>query len=80
MKLKDLFENEFMDLSLRSKMNPEDDIAGTQSPDNKRKPVLTLRHINKLKRMKLAQQSEQEKRKSLITLMYAAPSGEEEGV
>ena len=80
MKLKDLFEHEFMDLSLRSKLRPQDDIAGTQSPDDKRKPVLTLRHINKLKRMKLAQQSEQEKRKTLLSLMYGAPSSEEEGV
>lgn len=82
MKLKDIgiFENEFMDLSLRSHITPEDDKSGVQSDSTRRKPVITLRHINKLKRMKYAQREEQEKRKKLIGLMYATPSGEEEAV
>lgn len=80
MKLKDLFENEFMDLSLKSRFRPEDDTSGIQSIENKRKPVITLRHVNKLKRMKLAQQAEQDKRKQLLAIMYGIPSEEEEGV
>lgn len=82
MKLKDLFikEDEQMDLSLRSKIRPEDDIAGKQNPDSRRNPVITLRHINKLKRMKYAQRDEHEKRKVLLALMYGAPSGEEEAI
>ncbi len=82
MKLKDLFikEDEQMDLSLRSRLRPEDDISGKQSPDHSRKPVITLRHINRLKRMKYAQREEHEPRKVLLSLMYGAPSPEEEAV
>lgn len=82
MKLKDLFikEDEYMDLSLRSKLRPEDDTAGRQSSDYSRKPVITLRHINKLKRMRYAQRAEHEQRKVLLSLMYGAPSGEEESI
>ena len=82
MKLKDIgiYENEFMDLSLKSHSNPEDDRSGVQGDDSRRKPVITLRHINKLKRMKSAQREEQEKRKRLIGIMYAPPAAEEEAV
>lgn len=82
MKLKDIgiFENEFMDLSLQSHITPEDDKSGVQSDDTRRKPVITLRHVNKLKRMKYAQREEQEKRKKLIGLMYAPPAAEEEAI
>lgn len=82
MKLSDIifFENEFMDLSLRSHINPEHDNSGVQSDDARRKPVITLRHINKLKRMKYAQREEEDNRKKLIGIMYAPPATEEEGI
>ena len=81
MKLNDLFikENDEvkMDLSMRSKNNPIDDISGTSRPENLRSPVITLRHINKLKRMKYAQRREEEQRQVLLSLMYATPTEEE---
>lgn len=82
MKLKDIgiFENDFMDLSLLSHSRPEDDMASVQGDDVRRKPVITLRHVNKLKRMKYAQRAEQEKRKKLLGLMYGPPVGEEEAI
>jgi len=82
MKLKDLFikEDETMDLSLRSKLRPEDDAGGRPSSDRMRKPVITLRHINKLKRMKYAQREEHEQRKVLLSLMYGVPETEEEPI
>lgn len=69
-----------MDLGLDARQAPIDDEFGRQSDEHRRKPVITLRHINKLKRMKMAQRAEKEKRKVLLKLMYAAPSGEEEPV
>ncbi len=69
-----------MDLGLDARQDPADDAFIQQSDEHRRKPVITLRHINKLKRMKMAQRSEQEKRKTLLGLMYAAPTGEEEVV
>ena len=69
-----------MDLHLDARQDPADDDFVRQSDEHRRKPVITLRHINKLKRMKLAQRAEQEKRKSLLGIMYAVPSGEEEAV
>lgn len=82
MKLTDLFirEDNQMDLSLRSRLRPEDDSSGRQSPDDQRKPVITLRHINKLKRMKYAQREEQEQRKTLLGLMYSTSPAEEEAI
>ncbi len=69
-----------MDLRLDARQDPADDDFVRQSDEHRRKPVITLRHINKLKRMKMAQRAEQEKRKTLLGLMYAAPTGEEEAV
>lgn len=67
-----------MDLHLNARQDPSEDAYVQQSDEHRHKPVITLRHINKLKRMKSAQRDEQEKRKVLLGLMYAAPSGEEE--
>ena len=68
-----------MDLNLNSRQRPEDDLYSIQSDEHRRKPVITLRHMNKLKRMKAAQREEQENRKVLLGLMYSTPTGEEEG-
>lgn len=75
MKLHEL--NNSFDLSLNARQRPEDDDMARQSSENRRKPVITLRHINKLKRMKAAKRNEQEKRNALLGIMYAAPTGEE---
>lgn len=44
--------------------------------DENRKPVVTLRHINKLKKMKQAMRDEHAERKKLLGIMYVHPSEE----
>ena len=75
--LNKLNENEF-DLELNVKRDPKDDQDGRQSNAHRRKPVITLRHINKLKKMKAARRAEEENRRALLGVMYAAPTGEEQ--
>jgi hypothetical protein len=79
--LNDVFlkEDSYADLIALLRQDPtEDDHGIFKHTDEKhtRKPYLTLRHINKLKRMRQAKREEQEKRKSLVKLMYAAPNPE----
>lgn len=71
--------HEVSDTSLRWGPENDDFSKFTGKDHNPRKPILTLRHINKLKKMKKAQQEEHEKRTVLLNLMYAAPVGGEEG-
>ena len=68
----------YMDLTLHARQDPADDAFIQQSDEHRRRPVITLRHINKLKRMKLAQRMEEEERKILLGLMYATSTSEEE--
>lgn len=68
----------YMDLTLHARQDPADDKFIQQSDEHRRRPVITLRHINKLKRMKLAQRMEEEERKILLGLMYATSTSEEE--
>lgn len=42
-----------------------------------RRPVLTLKHINKLKKMKKAKREEEANHRILVNLMYSASSGDE---
>ena len=42
-----------------------------------RRPILTLRHINKLKRMKAAHRDERAQRLALLNLMYGQDTAEE---
>lgn len=76
MKLHEIFYlTEKMDLDT-IRYQPELDRGSIQRPSQKRKPVITLRHINKLKRMKAAQRAEHEKRQKLVQIMYATPAEE----
>ena len=47
-----------------------DDARGT------RKPIISLRHINRLKELRRARQAEHEQRQRLWSLMYADPNAE----
>ena len=77
----DLREDQaFFDLSMAPKIDPNDDEFGKANDDQHRKPTITLRHVNKLKHMKSAQQEEHEKRKALVSVMYGLPPEGEEGV
>lgn len=69
----------FFDLSANLRRSPENDKLSQFTNDSeKRKPVLTLRHINKLKKMKTAQREERAKRQKLISLMYGISTNSEE--
>ncbi len=84
MKIKDFEKSEikedqsFFDLSMNVRQDPTEDEHVKQSGGDIRKPVITLRHINKLKRMKAAEREEHESRKKLLNIMYAVPTETEE--
>ena len=44
---------------------------------NARRPILSLRHVNKLKKIKATRQAEHEQRLALLSLMYGQDAGEE---
>lgn len=41
-----------------------------------RSPIISLRHVNKLKHVKLARQKAQDKRQELFAVMYSSPTTE----
>jgi len=84
MKIKDFEKSEikedqsFFDLSMNIRQDPTEDEHVQQHGEDGKKPVITLRHINKLKRMKAAERKEHDSRKKLLNLMYAIPTETEE--
>lgn len=84
MKIKDFEKLEikedqsFFDLSMNIRQDPTEDEHVKQGGKGSKKPVITLRHVNKLKRMKAAEREEHENRKKLLNLMYAIPTETEE--
>ena len=82
MKIHEIFklginEDQAFDLSSTVRHDPAEDKIGQAKSKHGRKPILTLRHINKLKKIKTAQREEHEQRKQLFTLMYGLPTQEE---
>ena len=57
--------------------DPAADEVGMRVPNDTRKPILTLKDINRLKRIRALDKLKNLKREDLLGLMYAAP--EEEG-
>lgn len=45
-----------------------------------RKPVLTLRHLNRLKKVRALQNLESVKRQDLLAIMYGAPADDSGGM
>ena len=45
-----------------------------------RSPIISLRHINKLKKVKLARQDKSARRQALVSVMYANPAWELEQI
>lgn len=81
--IKNLKEGEdFSDLASQALSDPNSDELGRQK-NNKpsrgaaRSPIITLKHIHKLKLIQAAKREEFEKRKLLMGIMYATSSGEE---
>lgn len=74
---------DFSDLASMALNDPASDEFGAQDnishkPGRSRKPLITLKHIHKLKLIQAAKREEMEQRKLLMGLMYASPSDEEE--
>lgn len=73
------YEN-FSNISSMTMNDPMIDEFGMQDRSRKRgqsrKPLISLRHIHKLKLIHAAKRIEHEKRKKLMGLMYAVPTEE----
>ncbi len=79
MKLNEVYQssgNTIYDLSLNSISRPDDDNIGKFRHGSHRKPVISLRHINKLKKIVAAKREEFNARQELMTVMYGI--GEED--
>jgi len=53
--------------------DPSQDEVSRRVPNDTRKPVLTLRHLNRLKRLRALDKLEGLKREDLLGVMYAPP-------
>jgi hypothetical protein len=69
-KLIEFLDQEDIDTAL---YDPSRDEVGVRTPADTRKPKLTLRHLNRLKKIRALQKLEDLKREDLLGIMYAAP-------
>ena len=53
--------------------DPSQDQVSNRVPNDTRKPVITLRHLNRLKRIRALNKLEGLKREDLLGVMYAPP-------
>jgi len=53
--------------------NPEEDNYTRRKEDDTRKPVLTLRSINKLRKYRNVKKAEEKQQSDLASVMYAVP-------
>jgi predicted RNA-binding protein with PUA-like domain len=53
--------------------DPQRDEINVRKPTDTRKPVLLLRDINRLKKMRAVQELERMQRADLLSVMYGAP-------
>lgn len=53
--------------------DPAEDKVGVRTPNQTRKPKLSLRHLNRLKKVRALRKLEKLKREDLLTIMYAPP-------
>lgn len=56
--------------------DPSEDEANVHNINDTRKPVLTLKHLNRLKRLRALRDLEGLKRTDLLGIMYASPDEE----
>lgn len=54
--------------------DPAEDKVNIRIPTDTRKPVLTLKHLNRLKKMRAVQKLENLKRQDLLKIMYGIPA------
>lgn len=60
--------------------DPAEDKVTKRELTDTRKPRLTLKHLNKLKKMRALRTLEKLKREDLLAIMYGAPAEEEMGM
>lgn len=58
---------------------PENDKLGKLSLSHPRKPVITLRHLNRLKMLRATKKVEQLRKEELLSVMYGQKPESEEG-
>lgn len=59
--------------------NPMDDWRNTYTKNTTRRPKLTLRHINKLRKMRESRKIDMADREKVWSVMYGMPADNEEG-
>jgi hypothetical protein len=59
--------------------DPTEDKVNIRLPTDTRKPLLTLKHLNRLKKMRAVQKLENLKRQDLLKIMYGLPKEESGG-
>lgn len=60
--------------------DPAEDNVTQRKLNDTRKPKLTLKHLNKLKKMRALRMLEKLKREDLLDIMYGDPPGEQGGM
>ncbi len=60
--------------------DPAEDKVNKRELNDTRKPVLTLKHLNKLKKMRALRMLEKLKREDLLAIMYGATADEGGGM
>lgn len=55
--------------------DPREDELAAARPDNTRKATVTLKDLNRLKKMRAQKKLQALKREDLMSIMYAAPEG-----
>jgi hypothetical protein len=53
--------------------DPKDDLVAVARPDDTRKATVTLKDLNRLKKMRAQKKLQALKREDLMSVMYAAP-------
>lgn len=76
MKLIDLMEDDSQETPESGRYDPQEDNLRKASLEQTRRPRLTLRHINKLKKMRAAKEFENVKQQKVVARMYNEPAEE----
>lgn len=60
--------------------DPAEDKVNKRELNDTRKPILTLKHLNRLKKMRALRMLEKLKREDLLAIMYGAPADDSGGM
>jgi hypothetical protein len=69
-----------MDVADIGYTDPNDDVTRKAKLGQNRRPILTLRQVNKLKKIRATKKLEQMKRNELLSIMYGIPEPEQGGL